>query len=136
MKSKELIEILNVEPDAEVLIQTQFNWPMYYIRSCGFGEGPNGEKNVYLRLYDLEACIATAEAKDVANPPAPLSETHSATSAALKALDSLGVALAAHGHAWTPEERDSYDKAVELLTGGGGGFSSAKPSSAEKQPNQ
>lgn len=34
------------------------------------------------------------------------------------ALDMLGVALANHGHVWTPEERVTYQKAVHACMDG------------------
>lgn len=34
----------------------------------------------------------------------------------LGALDSAGVALAAHGHVWSVGEREIYEQAVGLLT--------------------
>jgi len=33
----------------------------------------------------------------------------------LKAVDMLGVALADHGHQWTPEERAGYEAATRIL---------------------
>lgn len=35
----------------------------------------------------------------------------------LGALDSLGVALAEHGHEWTDGERTIYEQAITLLKG-------------------
>lgn len=32
-----------------------------------------------------------------------------------EALDLLGVALAEHGHTWSPEERTAYDRAVRII---------------------
>jgi hypothetical protein len=34
----------------------------------------------------------------------------------LAALDALGLALAAHGHVWTAQERRAYERAVRALT--------------------
>ncbi|XUX01019.1 MAG: hypothetical protein TUN42_03240 [Dehalogenimonas sp.] len=34
----------------------------------------------------------------------------------IDALNALGVALADHGHQWTNDERELYEKAVALLT--------------------
>ena len=36
--------------------------------------------------------------------------------AILDALDMLGLALAEHGHVWTPEERAAYEKAVKIAS--------------------
>lgn len=33
----------------------------------------------------------------------------------LGVLDRLAVALAGHGHAWTPDERRDYERAVAIL---------------------
>jgi len=34
----------------------------------------------------------------------------------IKALDKLGVALANHGHMWSVEERELYERSIDLLT--------------------
>jgi hypothetical protein len=34
----------------------------------------------------------------------------------VQALDALALALAGHGHTWTPRERESYERAIALLT--------------------
>ena len=36
--------------------------------------------------------------------------------AILDALDMLGLALAEHGHVWTPEERAAYEEAVKTAS--------------------
>lgn len=33
----------------------------------------------------------------------------------IKTLDTLGVALAGHGHQWSDEERELYEKSISLL---------------------
>lgn len=38
----------------------------------------------------------------------------------IEALDKLGLALADHGHEWTAEERDLYERSVSLLLPCGG----------------
>lgn len=45
-------------------------------------------------------------------PPLPRPENHPKTDV-LEALDALALALAEHGHQWTPRERALYEKAVE-----------------------
>ena len=119
MKATQLIEILNVEPDAEVKVQDQLDWPWCDVQSTGMGADENGNKYVLLRTYNLEACIATRDSREPMSGPVSseggvnLADIHST---ALRALDALGVALASHGHTWTPEERADYDKAVEILS--------------------
>ncbi len=49
-----------------------------------------------------------------------------------EALDTLGLALAEHGHAWTDRERQLYERAVTISSGdcmGTDSLSSEKPPS-------
>ena len=55
MKAKDLIEILAVEPDAEVTILTGPRDPSCSIQSHSYGESLQGDKYVYLRLFELQA---------------------------------------------------------------------------------
>ena len=55
MKSHELIEILNVEPNATVVVHAQRGWPYQPIQSTGYGENESAHKYVILRTFDLDA---------------------------------------------------------------------------------